>query len=188
MTPELFPHFLSVVCVTRNWAGRAESFLKEAHAYFGSIAEDYEIIVIDNGSDDASLSTLRSLCLEHDLPNTQVFALTETVSFDVASWAGLERSLGDFVIVINPTGDSLSAVPDLLKRAEAADMVFARNSAEEGNHLYRISYGLFSFLYKRLGGVHLAREAPSFRVLNKKLVNLILRHPSPPLAYRSLQG
>jgi hypothetical protein len=45
---------------------------------------------------------------------------------------------------------------------------------------------VFDGLYKRFNGIHLAKEAPQYRVLSKRVVNFILQHPQPAMTYRHL--
>ncbi len=49
-----------------------------------------------------------------------------------------------------------------------------------------MAYSCFNAVYKWVGGIHLAREAPQFRVLSKRVVNFVLQHPQPALSYRHL--
>jgi len=49
-----------------------------------------------------------------------------------------------------------------------------------------MAYAGFNAVYKWLGGIHLAKEAPQFRILSKRVVNFILQHPQPALSYRHL--
>jgi hypothetical protein len=41
-------------------------------------------------------------------------------------------------------------------------------------------------MYKFFSGVNLAKDAPQFRILNKRVVNFILQHSAPELTYRHL--
>ncbi|MDQ3159767.1 MAG: glycosyl transferase, partial [Pseudomonadota bacterium] len=72
-----FPVFLSVVFVVRNQSTLIEKILSDASAGIAPIVSDYELIVIDNASDDESISKLKSVTGEAGLPNLQVFALTK---------------------------------------------------------------------------------------------------------------
>lgn len=125
---------------------------------------------------------------EDGLPNLQVYALTKEVDSDTASWVGLENALGDFVAVIDPAADSVSFLPNLLERAlDGADVVFAANQQKPRQSLvYRACFTAFNNIYQVFNSVHLANEAPSYRVLSKRVVNFILQHPMPSLTYRHL--
>jgi hypothetical protein len=183
-----FPVFLSIVFVVRNQSAHAEKILSDAASCIASLVSDYEIIIVDNASDDDSISVLKTLTGENGLPNLQIYALTKEVDADTASWVGLENALGDFVAVIDPSTDDIGFLPEMLDKAvSGADVVFANNQQKAPQSLaYRVSYAVFNGLYKRFNGIHLAREAPPYRVLSKRVVNFILQHPQPAMTYRHL--
>jgi glycosyltransferase involved in cell wall biosynthesis len=183
-----FPVFLSVVLVVRNQAGELEQLLTRASRAIGDMASDHELIVVDNASSDHSVDVLRRLTGENALPNLQVYALTGEVDADTAWWVGLENALGDFIAVLDPLADDIAFLPQMLERAvSGADVVFAHNRARPPQGVpYRFANAVFNRLYLFFNGVHLSRDAPSFRVLSKRVVNLILQHPQPALTYRHL--
>lgn len=183
-----YPIFLSVVFVVRNESQYIERTLTDAVAAVSALVSDYELIVVDNASDDDSVAILKKLTAEDGLPNLQIYALTKEVDADTASWVGLENALGDFVCVVDPLADDLGFLPEMLDRAvSGADVVFASNEQRAGQSLsYRVAYAAFSTLYKLFNGVHLAKEAPQYRVLSKRVINFILQHPQPAMTYRHL--
>lgn len=183
-----FPIFLSVVLVVRNQSSELHSILSESVAVIGALVSDYELIVIDNASDDDSVATLKRLTGEGGLPNLQIYALTKEVDTDTASWVGLENALGDFVAVIDSASDDVNFLPSMLEHAvEGADVVFASNQQKPGQSLaYRTFSTVFNSLYQSFNGINLAKEAPSYRVLSKRVVNFILQHPMPQVTYRHL--
>jgi polyisoprenyl-phosphate glycosyltransferase len=183
-----FPVFLSIVLVVRNQSAQGEKILSNAASCIASLVSDYEIIIVDNASDDDSISVLKTLTGENGLPNLQIYALTKEVDADTASWVGLENALGDFVAVIDPLADDIEFLPEMLDKAvTGADVVFAHNQQKAPQSLaYRVSYAVFNGLYKHFNGIHLAKEAPQYRVLSKRVVNFILQHPQPAVTYRYL--
>jgi glycosyltransferase involved in cell wall biosynthesis len=174
-----FPVFLSVVFVVRNQAQDLEAILKDAASIMGALVSDYELIVVDNASEDDSISTLKQLVGEHGLPNLQVYALTKEVDSD---------ALGDFVAVVDPLIDDIRFLPEMLdKAASGADVVFAANKRKPAQSWgYRICLGAFNVLYKWSNGVHLAKDAPQYRLLSKRVINFMLQHPMPAMTYRYL--
>lgn len=183
-----FPIFLSIVLVVRNQAQRLPELLSRVDAGVASLLSDYEIIVVDNGSDDDSVNVLKCLTAEDARPNLQVYALTKRVDSDTGSWVGLENALGDFVAVIDPLADDIGFLPEMLEKAvRGADVVFATNAAKSHKGwVYRCGQSLFNRLYSYSNGVQLASEAPPYRVLSKRVVNFILQHQQPATTYRHL--
>lgn len=185
---QFFSCFLSVVFVVKNQSSSIEKILSDAAAVIGEIVPDYELIVVDNASTDDSVLVLKRLSAENGLANLQVYALTKEVDPDTASWVGLENALGDFVAVIDPLLDDISFLPQMLSHAvKGADVVFANNAQKPAQSLaYRGANFIFQSLYNHFNGVHLAREAPQYRILSKRVINFILQHPQPAMSYRHL--
>lgn len=183
-----FPCFLSAVFVVRNQSEGIEKILSDAASVIASIVSDYELIVVDNASDDDSILVLKRLTAENGLANLQVYALTKEVDADTASWVGLENALGDFVVVVDPLADDIGFVPEMLDQAvNGADVVFANNAQKPTQSLaYRGANAVFHSLYNCFNGVHLAKEAPQYRILSKRVINFILQHPQPAMTYRHL--
>jgi polyisoprenyl-phosphate glycosyltransferase len=187
MTP-FFPIFLSVVFVVRNQSGQIEAILSDVIKSLSSLVSEYEIVIVDNASDDDTVLVLRSLTGERGLPNLQVYALTKEVDAETAFWVGVENALGDFVAAIDPFVDDVAFLPEMIDKAGGgADVVFATNEQKPAQSLaYRVAHTVFNALFKCLYGVHLDKEAPGYRVLSKGVINFILQHPQPAIAYRHL--
>ncbi len=183
-----FPIFLSVVFVVRNQSDHIKKMLSDATACISFLVSDYELIIVDNASDDDSVLVLKNLTGENGFPNLQVYALTKEVDVDTASWVGLENALGDFVAVIDPLTDDIAFLPEMLdKAASGADVVFANNEQKTAQSIaYRGAYAVFNGFYKSFNGIHLDKDAPHYRILSKRVVNFILQHPQPAMTYRHL--
>jgi polyisoprenyl-phosphate glycosyltransferase len=183
-----FPVFLSVVVVVRNQSTALASLLTDATAAVAPLVSDYELIVVDNGSDDQSVSILQHLTTDGIVANLQVYALTKEVDQDTAAWAGLENALGDFIAVIDPMTDDFRYIATMLDQAvNGADAVFARNLRKPPQTLaYRVCLATFNLLYASFQGIQLTKEAPQFRILSRRVANFILQHSVPALMYRHL--
>jgi len=183
-----FPGFLSVVFVVRDQAGTLEKMLTDATELIASDVSDYELIIVDNASSDDSIALLKRLTDVSGFANLQIYALTKEVDMDTASWVGLENALGDYVAVIDPLADDLGYLPTMLEKAvSGADVVFVCNTETLTQSLaYRLAHRLFHSAYSWFNNIHLAREAPQYRMLSKKVINFILQHPKPAMSYRHL--
>jgi len=185
---EQFPIFLSVVIVECNESHGIEKIICSVASCITTLVSDYEIIVVDNSSEDDTINVLKQLTGENGLPNLQVYALTKRVDTDTASWVGLENALGDFVAVIDPHTDDIAFLPEMLAQTViGADVVFASNEQKQKSNLpYKIARFAFNLLYEKFNGIHLATEAPQYRILSKRVVNFILQHSQPAVTYRHL--
>lgn len=185
---DFFPIFLSVVIVTRNQNEQIKQITIDFTKILSTLVSDYELIIVDNSSDDNNVSILKTITAPDGLPNLQVYALTKQVDPDTASWVGLENALGDFVAVLDPLVDDIGFLPEMLNKAvSGADVVFANNTHKPKQSVaYGIAFAMFNFLYKWFNKVNLAKEAPQYRILSKRVINFILQHPQPAVTYRHL--
>lgn len=183
-----FPIFISVVYVVRDQSDLLEKIIHDITEKLHSIVSEYELIIVDNASSDNSIELLKRLTDQSGYSDLQIFALTKEVDADTASWVGLENALGDFVVVIDPLFDSIDFLPNMLEKSMlGSDVVFAKNKEKACQTLaYRFANYVFNFIYKSFNGIHLGRDAPPYRILSKRVVNFILQHPQPALAYRYL--
>ncbi len=182
------PIFLSLICPVRNWQGELSRFLKASGDLLAQSVSDYEIIIIDNASQDNSLETLRQLTANDGLPNLQVFALSQQVSHDVAAYVGIENALGDFLIILDPHQDNLSALAPMLEQAMAGhDLVFVQNNQRQTQTLgYRFFEAIFKKIYRALNAVDFSPQSSRLRLLSRRVANYLQQYPQPTLAYRHL--
>lgn len=182
------PIFLTLVFSVRNQSEYLPALIKETSQLLNNLVSDYEVVIVDNASDDDSISVLKNLSGGNGFPNLQVYALTKEVDADTAGWVGLENALGDFVVVMDPLSDDLNFLPEMIDRAiGGADVVFAHNDHRSAQSFaYRCSSAVFNWLYKWFNDLHLAKEAPQYRILSKRVINFILQHPQPAMTYRHL--
>ena len=183
-----FQYLLSVILIVEDRGPELRAMLEEAVGIAREIAEDYEIVVIDNGSTDGTPDILRALCGEDGLENLQVYVLTKREDIDVAAWAGLENALGDYVALIDPLEDDVAALPKLLEAAHTGvDVVFAQNDQKRPKSvLYGLASRIFSSAAHTFLKIDRDRELPFYRVLSRKTVNYMLRYDAASFSYRWL--
>lgn len=182
------PIFLSIVMVVRNNSNLLKDVISNIVGWANNSVSDFEIVIVDNSSNDQSIAILKQLTGTNGFPNLQIFALTTEVNFDTAVCVGLENALGDFVVIIDPDTFDISFIPKLLSESlGGVDIVFAKNSEKNiRNSQYKIAYYVFNKLYKIFNGISFVEQASHYRILSKRLINFILQHPQPEIAYRNL--
>ena len=62
-----FPVFLSVVLVLRNQSAELHAIIEQMTTTVAPLVSDYELIIVDNASDDDSVAALKQLTGEPDL-------------------------------------------------------------------------------------------------------------------------
>lgn len=186
--PEPYPILLSVVVPLKDAGGRVRALLEPLAAQLARQVEDFELVVVDNGSTDGSQREYAELVQEGGLPNLQVYRLIRTVDPEIAIWAGVENALGDYVLVLDPLNEDLSFLPRALEKvAEGADLVTIRNTTPKPMAgAERVLDRLFRAVYRRLVGVDLATEGANCRLISKRVIGFLMEQPKPALRYRAL--
>ena len=179
--------FLSVIYVLNNDLDQLHKILKNTTQVISPIVADYEIIIIDNVSDkNKSVSLLKKLAKE--LNNLQIYVLNKQVEENIAACIGLDKSLGDFVAILNPSVDEISFLPKMLDKAiNGLNIVIAYNKNKYiKSFFYRFARKIFDNLYKFLNKTTITKDIFPYRLFSRRITNEILQDPYPEMMLRHL--
>lgn len=185
--PTRHPILLTVVIPYCNFDGSVRDMLRSTIDQVAPLVDDYELIIIDNGSNNEQFLEYQPLLAGDGLANIQIYRLLQRVDNDVASLVGIENSLGDYVLVHDPRSENLSQLAAALDRiAEGCEVVFLRNLASNDHGmLQRLSGPLFRWTFRRITGIDLIRDAALGRLMSKRVVSYLLAQPNPVAQYRT---
>ena len=134
------------------------------------ITEDFEIILIDDGSSD---NTWMNIALEK-IQNSRVQAIKFSRNFGqhYAITAGLNVSKGDWVIVMDgDLQDRPEVIPELYKKAqEGYDVVFVSRKNRPEPVYYKILKKTFYFILNLLSGLEFDSTQANFSIISKRVV------------------
>ncbi len=111
--------FLSVVAPVRDASPWIATAIGEMDALLQGAFRNYEIVLVDDASQDDTVEII--LRLQKSVPNLQLYCLNRRRGLQVALVAGLDNSIGDFVITLNLETDSPSLIPCLWEYAAAGN-------------------------------------------------------------------
>ncbi len=138
----------------------------------------YEIVCVDDGSQDASLIHL----IKHHRrnPNIKVVSLSRNFGKEIALTAGIDYSTGDAVV---PIDADLQDPPELIgellvKWREGYDVVYAvRRSRSGESWLKKLTAYLFYRVIGRMSQVPIPRNTGDFRLLDRRVVEALKHLP-----------
>jgi glycosyltransferase involved in cell wall biosynthesis len=169
---------ISMVAPAFNEARNLPAFLEALVPVLESLGEPWEIVFVDDGSRDDTLGALLSArALD---PRIKVVGLARNFGKDIALSAGLAHARGHAVI---PIDCDLQHPPELVPQMVAkwragADMVLGvRSKRTEEGFLRRASAGAYYRMMKRMTPVEIPRNAGDFRLLDRKIVDVINQMP-----------
>ena len=175
-----------VVPVFNERAGLSESVV-QILAAARSLEHDFELLLIDDGSIDGSWECIRGLADEYEY--IRGLQLSRNYGKEAAIFAGLQRSTGDHVLVMDADlQHPPAAIAPMFEAylAEGLDVMdgIKRTRGHE-TPLYRWSAGAFNYLFSRLTGMDLER-ASDFKIMSRQVVTSLLDLQERGLFFRGL--
>jgi len=140
----------------------------------GKIGESWEFVMVDDGSSDGSTETILELKKKDDKIVPVIFA--RNFGHQIAVTAGLDYSQGDAVIIIDADlQDPPEVILDLIKKwKEGYEVVYAVRSKREGESWFKLfTASAFYRLIQRITDVHIPVDTGDFRLLDRKVVNVM---------------
>ncbi len=165
--------FASVVIPTRNEAQTLKEILPSLCDALEQEFTNYEVIIVDDASKDETENVVSVLLIK--LKAIRYLRLTRKFGDQIATFAGLEQSIGDCTLVFHPAIDPLEiVVPAILQCAQSEGIVYgenARHLAYHGPVLWLSK--LFHMYCERYLRLYLPHKATDFRAFNRQVLNAI---------------
>ena len=147
---------------------------KEARKHAG---DDYEIILVNDGSPDNTLEL--AIGLTHTDPHVIVVDLSRNFGHHKAMMTGLAQAQGDLVFLID---SDLEEAPEWLSAFEArmgetgADVVFGAQERRKGRWFERVSGKLFYAAFRLLTNVEQENDIVTARLMSKRYIKALVAH------------
>jgi dolichol-phosphate mannosyltransferase len=139
------------------------------------VGEDYELILLNDGSRDGTWAAMRRL-LSRD-SRLVLVNLSRRHGHQLALTAGLELCRGERILSID---SDLQDPPELLgdmwrlMDAEGADVVYGLRRTRQGETAFkRGTASLFYWLLKRIGYADIPSNAGDFRLMTRRLLDIL---------------
>ncbi|MBR9970979.1 glycosyltransferase family 2 protein [Magnetospirillum sulfuroxidans] len=172
------PPVLSLVVPMFNEAGNLDTLFARLTQVMADLGESYEIVCIDDGSKDDTVARV----LEHRQrdPRIKVVELSRNFGKELALTAGLHHTSGQAVVMIDA---DLQHPPETIKEMMAKwrdgyEMVIAvRRDREQETAFKRLASKAFYEMFGRVSEVQLPPGAGDFRLLDRKVVDVLNAMP-----------
>lgn len=151
-------------------------FYKETKKVLNDMACDHEILFVNDGSKDGTLSILKELAKQDD----KVIYLSFSRNFgkESAMYAGFCNATGDYVAVMDADmQDPPGLLPDMLKKLEeeAYDSVATRRVTRKGEPPIRSYFArMFYRVINRVSDADIVDGARDFRLMKREMVDAIV--------------
>jgi dolichol-phosphate mannosyltransferase len=164
---------LSVCAPVFNEEDLVEEFHTRASAALSEF--NYELIIVDDGSSDATPAILQRLAAND--PRLRVVRLSRNFGHQAALTAGLEHARGDAVAMLDA---DLQDPPELIasmvdRWRQGSDIVYMVREHREGESAFKLATarGFYS-IFRRLARVDLEPNSGDFRLLDRQALRALL--------------
>jgi dolichol-phosphate mannosyltransferase len=158
-----------------------------AEAIASAFTTPLEIVLVDDGSTDATWEQIRGLCA-HDA-RVRGVSLTRNFGHQNALFAGLHQARGSAVITMDgdfqhPPG----LLPELVKAWRAGSKVVhtCRRDPPQAPRFKRLSSRWFYKLFSRLSGVEVREGSSDFRLIDREVLVQLLQMKDTDLFVRGI--
>ena len=150
--------------------------------------DDYELIFVDDGSSDGTVSVLQSLRVEDS--RIAIVELSRNFGHQVAVSAGLDHADGKAVVVMDADlQDPPSVVPELVKKwREGYDVAYAIRQNRKENWFKCTAYKIFYRLLSRISSVTVPLDAGDFCCMDQRVVRILVAMPERTRFVRGLRS
>lgn len=168
---------LSVVSTLYLSEAHVAEFCRRATKAAEELTDDFEIVLVNDGSPDASLAVARE-CRERD-PRIRIVDLSRNFGHHKALMTGLAYARGELVFLLD---SDLEEDPALLAsfyetlRRTGADVVFGVQETRRGGLFERLSGALFFSLFNRLSDVPIPENLTTVRLMTRRYVRSLVAH------------
>ena len=132
---------------------------------------DYEIIFVDDGSEDESLRIIEDLRAENE--KIKFIQLSRTFGKEVATSAGINNAQGEAAIILDADlQHPPELIPEFLKKwKEGADIVIGvRNKNKSDSITKKIGSFFFYKIINRISDTQIVPQSTDFRLLDKTVI------------------
>ena len=135
---------------------------------------DYEIICINDGSKDKTLTILENLAIKDK--RLKVLSFSRNFGHQCAVTAGLKFVTGDVIVIIDADlQDPPELIPEMLKLWEAGnDVIYGKRKTRDGESGFKLfTAKMFYKTLNALSDVEIPKDTGDFRLVDRKVVDTI---------------
>jgi dolichol-phosphate mannosyltransferase len=161
-----------------------EACLPALHERLGAAArkavgEDYEIVLVNDGSSDSSWPIMRRMAAED--AHVVAVNLSRNHGHQLALTAGLDLCRGEAILIIDADlQDPPELLPDMMQamRAQDADVVYGVRRSRSGETAFKraTAHGFYRLL-SRATEVDIPLDAGDFRLMSRRALDALLAMP-----------
>lgn len=166
--------YLSIVSPVYRAEKIVEQLVEEIHLSVKTITEDYEIILVEDGSPDDSWGRIEAICKKDN--KVRGIKLSRNFGQHPAITAGLAEAIGEWIVVMDcDLQDQPKEIIKLHKKAnEGYDIVLASRHHRRDNYYKKLSSRIFYKVFNYFAGIEINSSIANFGIYKKKVITSVL--------------
>ena len=151
---------------------------KKNEPFLASKDIGFEILYVDDGSDDDTVANVKKLSGEDD--RVHLVSFSRNFGKEAAIFAGLQKSKGDYTVIMDADlQDPPSLIPEMFEALEEGyDSVATRRVSRKGEPLIRSFFARrFYRLMRKISKTEIVDGARDYRLMTRQVVDSILSMP-----------
>ena len=169
---------ISIVIPVYNEEEVLEELHRRVRDVLERVDEPWELILVNDGSADQSAQVIQTLT--HIDEHVRGISFSRNFGFQEAVTAGLEHARGDAVILADADlQDPPEKIPEMIaKWREGYDVVYGVRAQRAGETWFKkLTAKIFYRMIHRITSVDIPLDTGDFRLMDRRVVNSILRMP-----------
>ncbi|MDO4189189.1 MAG: glycosyltransferase family 2 protein [Lachnospiraceae bacterium] len=167
---------VSVVVSIYNEEESINKFYSVCSEELSKLSQDYELIFVNDGSVDDSLTLLNNIALKDT--KVSVIEFSKNFGHEAAMIAGIDYSTGDCIICMD--GDLQhppKCIHDIVAKFEEGYEIVSmiRTEREDGGFFRKFTSNTFYGVLNKLSGAHFIKNSSDFFAINDKVANVLRR-------------
>ena len=139
---------------------------------------DYEMLFVDDGSRDKTLSLLQEIAKENQ--KVKILSLSRNFGHQAAVTAGIQYVTGDAVIIMDADlQDPPELLPEMLALwEEGNEVIYGQRRSRKGESAFKLlTAKMFYRTLNALSDVEIPKDTGDFRLVDKKVIDVINTMP-----------
>lgn len=176
---------ISIVAPIFNETDTISEFVNQVVSSVSQITKDYEIILVDDGSQDETWNKIEKEVILNK--NIKAYRFSRNFGQHYAITAGLFKSTGTWIVVMDSDlQDRPEIISELyIKAKQGFDVVFVSRKNRPESYAYLLMQKLFYLILNLFSGIDFDNRQANFSIINRKVVEAFKQFPENARFYGS---
>lgn len=165
---------ISIIVPCYNEALAIPIFYEEICKVFDKLDYELELMFVDDGSTDETLSTIKNLLKDK---RVKYLSFSRNFGKEAAMYAGLSHAKGDYITVMDvDLQDPPKLIPEMINYIkEGYDIVATKRKTRKGEGFFRSLFSrMFYRIINKMSKIEMVSGARDFRLMTRQVVESVL--------------